>query len=530
MKFCIATILLLIAVIASGQNIWLRDAGGAPSEEITDLAANNTELFSTGFFSQTVSIFGTPLASAGGSDVLVMKTGTDGSPIWTKRFGGPFNDRGTAIAADAAGNSYVAGTFRGTAVFGSFSFTSQSADSTDVFVMKLSSDGNVTWAVTCGGVNADEVNGISVDGFGNVAITGKFRGQSSFGASSLVSSNYWNSSIPSADAYIAKLDSNGQWLWVKKATSDGDNAGIDVDFDASGNLFWTGNFSDTLTIDNTQELNFTGAGFLVKLNDVGAEQWFRYHNAAQLTVGRVRASNDGHVYVAGSLVGQLALWNNGPQIFPLSYQNNAYVLKYETNGSFEWQFQRGSESPIGVQGLSVGPTGEVYLGGTFNCMFDELAEQEGEGSYFSTGYRDIFAFRISSAGQLSWNRHFGGPKDDYLYGLDVVESNQVYVGGSYSGFLSIPRGDSFSTFPENNINLSDYEDFDEFELGLSSCADPASILWLTVESASLASNTRDLFIACIYNASQPEYNVYTYDFACDESVVEHCIAEIGEFS
>ncbi|HPT54903.1 MAG TPA: hypothetical protein PK574_08320, partial [Fervidobacterium sp.] len=64
----------------------------------------------------------------------------------------------------------------------------------DVYVLKLNSDGSLTWQKTFGGSNYDEAYAVELTADGGYIVAGYTR---SFGAV-----NY--------DAYILKLDSNGE--------------------------------------------------------------------------------------------------------------------------------------------------------------------------------------------------------------------------------------------------------------------------------------------------------------------------------
>jgi len=71
------------------------------------------------------------------------------------------------------------------------------------------------WAKQAGGTIDDYGNSIAVDANGNIYVTGRFYGSSTFGTTNLTSSG-------GSDIFVAKLDINGNWLWAKKAggTSD----------------------------------------------------------------------------------------------------------------------------------------------------------------------------------------------------------------------------------------------------------------------------------------------------------------------
>ena len=97
------------------------------------------------------------LTSAGLSDVFVAKYGSSLQFVWARRIGGAGDDVGNSIARDFFGNIYVTGNFTGNNVDfnpgAGVNFLSD-AGTGDVFVLKLNSLGQFTWARRLGGTSA----------------------------------------------------------------------------------------------------------------------------------------------------------------------------------------------------------------------------------------------------------------------------------------------------------------------------------------------------------------------------------------
>src|SRR5438093_66577 len=75
--------------------------------------------------------------------------------VWARQLGGSDLDQGNGIAVDGAGAIYTVGAFNDTADFdpGPGVFNLTSAGSSDAFVSKLDSAGNLIWALQLGGSN-----------------------------------------------------------------------------------------------------------------------------------------------------------------------------------------------------------------------------------------------------------------------------------------------------------------------------------------------------------------------------------------
>jgi len=120
-----------------------------------------------------------PCAShSGGDDVFVVKVTPAGTELVYSGFiGGVGNDRGTAIAVDAAGNAYVAGTTDsaiGFPVAGGPQVVPSGL--TDAFVATVRYTGaDLMYSGYLGGSQDDAAAGIAVDGMGNVFVAGTTR-------------------------------------------------------------------------------------------------------------------------------------------------------------------------------------------------------------------------------------------------------------------------------------------------------------------------------------------------------------------
>ena len=194
----------------NGNYIWAKNIGGTTNDYGLSIAVDDSSNpYITGFFENSADFdpsAGTAnLIAAGGRDIFLAKYDSGGNYIWANSIGGLSMNEGNGIAIDNDGNIYITGYFEGTADFdpdtGAAKLTSSGFD--DILFAKYDNSGNYLWAKGIGssGSTGDIGNSITVDGFGNVYITGYFSDTSDFDpgpdTSNLIS-------VGSGDIFFAK--------------------------------------------------------------------------------------------------------------------------------------------------------------------------------------------------------------------------------------------------------------------------------------------------------------------------------------
>ena len=300
----------------AGNIVWAKSAGSTASDGGFAIDVNSTgEVFVTGFISGEAKFDNIVIPSAGFTDVFVAKYSTNGTALWAQRGGGNtrsivdanISDAGYGIVADNAGGCYVAGKFVGDAVFGpggpgnSVVLTSASPTLEDAFVAKISSAGNYVWAKSYGGNSYDAATGIDMDADNNLWVSGIFAGQSRF-SNINVSSNV----DTTTDAFLAKLDSDGNAIDVKAYGGRGHDGAVAVGVDESNEAYITGYFVQNMTV-GSQNLASRGDRdvFALKVNNNMSPLWaVSGGSSVRDEVTALSVDNIGSVYLTGATGGQ----------------------------------------------------------------------------------------------------------------------------------------------------------------------------------------------------------------------------------
>ncbi|RYE19541.1 MAG: hypothetical protein EOP51_19665, partial [Sphingobacteriales bacterium] len=180
----------------AGNVLWAKiTATATAADDAGKIAANNSQLYTTGTFSGTASFGNTALTSVGGDDIFVAAYFLNGDLIWAKRAGGAGDDIVTGITTDTEGLCYITGSYNAGTGFGAHRLSSLGGE--DVFVAKYDMAGNALWARKAGGIGNDAGLGIAVDDQGNSYTTGYFSGRAMFGDNELFSNG-------TQDMFVAK--------------------------------------------------------------------------------------------------------------------------------------------------------------------------------------------------------------------------------------------------------------------------------------------------------------------------------------
>src|SRR6185295_3905297 len=158
---------------------------------------------------------------------------------WAKRAGGTGQDNCRGIVADAAGNSYIGGTFTDSADFGNFHLTAQIAPE-NMYVAKYDVSGNVVWVKQirqAAALQGLSLNDIAIDDDANIYVTGYFFGKIYFDNDSLVSNGQ-------NDMFVAKYDSSGSLRWKKRAGGSSYDSGDKIAVSKTGEVFVSGMYTD----------------------------------------------------------------------------------------------------------------------------------------------------------------------------------------------------------------------------------------------------------------------------------------------
>jgi hypothetical protein len=370
-KLFLASTAVLFLTVTHGQITFQKTYGGTNDDDGSFIQQTTDGGF---IIAGSTSNFG-----AGGFDAYLIKTDSMGDTLWTKTYGGTYDDYVNAVQQTTDGGYIVAGF---TYEFG--------AGSSDIYIIKTNANGNTLWTKTFGTTYYEE---------------GYFAQQTLDGGY-----------IIAGGSDLIKTDINGDTLWTKtfdnlcesvQQTTDGGyiitgTTGMTGgDFyllktDTGGNVLWKKAFGGSSSdfahcvrqtmeggyIISGQTTSFGAGGqdlYLIKTNNNGDTLWTK-------TYGGSGGEYDGH-YINQTV--------DGGYIFP-AYTGSfgfgggdAYIVKTDMNGNILWTKSfGGTNSDYVMSAQSTTDGGYVMCGSTRS---------------FGSGYKDIYLIKVDSNGNSGCN-------------------------------------------------------------------------------------------------------------------------------
>jgi len=226
------------------------------------------------------------------------------------------------------------------------------------------------FASRIGSTDSDHSNDIAIDASGNLYVTGSFRGTVDFdpgsGTASLTQLTTGDTSWGTThkDIFVASYDASGMYRWAfnvggnPPAGMSGDNVGLSIAVDSSGNVVVSGLFLGTLDFNpgvGTATLASPGwATFVARYDSAGNYLW-AFKLGAYSNMSDVAIDANGNVVVVGSFYGTFD-FDPGSGTANLtttigkgrkaSNPINMFVAKYSSSGAYQWAFRIGNQYTV----------------------------------------------------------------------------------------------------------------------------------------------------------------------------------------
>lgn len=375
-------------------------------------------------FEGAVTLGGQALRAEGSRDVLVAKLDDSGAPSWAWSFGGPGLDQPTDAATLADGALTLTGFFlEGTLHLGD-EVLNATGGGADGFLARVDPGGGVLWARSWGARDAVLVPHAlaalpaALDPEGGVALLGHLVGTVNLGAGVTATSA---GAADDSDAYLARLDGQGEVKWVTLLSAPATVWPEDVAAGDDGTLYVAVHFGATLTVTPAagpapEPLEVAaGAHALLAFGPDGTWRWGLQLGDERPTALAVGASGD--LFLAGHR--DAGGW---------------FAARYTPDGVERWTHRvDGSVSQrVWALGLSAGDA--LTVSGEYQGHMDVGGDA---GSVDSGAYQELFVTRLGAQGGPGWVLRVPGcHRSTGRSAAWIPGASAVWVGGVFQGDLT----------------------------------------------------------------------------------------------
>ncbi len=299
---------------------------------------------------------------------------TPPSTAWSRTYGGIVPDYALSVIQTSDGGYVLAGY---TSSFG--------AGKDDAWLVKTDSAGAMKWNKTFGGNGSDYASSVVQTNDGGYAFAGS---TDSFGAGS-------------KDAWLVKTDSSGNAQWNK--TYGG------TDFDVGSSVVQTSNGGFALA-GFTNSSGFGGYDFwLIKTDSAGIMLWNKSSGGTgyDQAFSVVQTSDEGY-----AIAGSTDSFGAGSA--------DAWLIKTDSAGGMQWNKTYGGTGyDYAYSVVQTGDGGYALAGGTASL---------------GAGSLDFWLIETDSAGNMQWNKTYGGAGDDESYSLAQTKDGGYALAGYTTSF------------------------------------------------------------------------------------------------
>lgn len=329
---------------SNGNFVWAKQISDTtsvaknPSFRVTEQG----DIFITGNFYGTIDFdpnIGVHLMSTNLDNAYLLKLNTNGEFIWAKQIEGATNI-GVRTTSDIENNLYLIGQFHDTidADPNAGIYHLAGTSYTNIFIIKLNSNGNFIWGKSISAVNMNS----------SIAITSIQAGKS---GSAIYYGGYFSDSVNfdsgitsdihvsngDVDVYFSKLDSAGNYNWTKSFGGTFVDKLNQIASDSSGDLYLVGNYSDN--VDFNPDTNYSyflsnGQSFISKFDTNGNfmnVKSFGNNNFGYIANNSISIDADNHIFCTGEFQGTQD-FDPGANVYNLISPGNGNLMFIEKFG------------------------------------------------------------------------------------------------------------------------------------------------------------------------------------------------------
>ena len=251
----------IVKLDAAGNIHWQNTIGGDQSDYAVDAALTNDNGYLIAGYSYSDISGDKSENSRGVVDYWLVKLDSSGNVVWDRTIGGSGID--LLRCAKATNDGFIIAGDSESGISGEKS--ENSFGSSDIWVVKVDSSGNLQWQKTFGGTWNDFIRGIGVNNEQGYLLGGT--------SNSLVSGNKTVPSKGGGSIWLIAIDSLGNELWQKSIGGSQSDYVFAVQNFQDGAYYLSGNSQSDISFDKDEDSQGIGDYWLLKIDSLGNIIW-----------------------------------------------------------------------------------------------------------------------------------------------------------------------------------------------------------------------------------------------------------------
>ncbi|MBC8754399.1 hypothetical protein H2O64_06930 [Kordia sp. YSTF-M3] len=410
-----------------GEIEWLKTLGGSQEDTAQDIAMTSDGGYAIVGFTESINGDITDHASEQ-NDYWVARLDADGNLLWNKTYGGTADDRGEAIKATADGGFVITGYSRS-----SDEDVTVNSGFYDQWIVKLDATGNIQWEKSLGFSGSDQAydilqtsdGGYFTTGFLDITASG---GLGSFGRPTSDGS-FANAKHGVGEYWCHKLDASGTIIWSRYfGGTNNDRSYSTLETNDNNFIIAGASESDDFDITNSKgSYDF----WVVKLSNTGDLIWQQSYGGTGIEIGYdIAKTTDGNYIVVGDTRS-----SDGDVSNPKGSADFWVIKVSDTDGALIWERTYGGSDFESARAITPLQDGGFAIVGSAKSNNADVNSNYGQ--------NDFWVIKINDAGNLLWEKNFGGSQIDIAYGIIETTDEKLVVAGntqSSDGDISLNKG------------------------------------------------------------------------------------------
>ena len=343
------------------------------------------------------------------SDPVVVDDSNSGVIEHVKTFGGSNNDSAQSIVSTIDGGYAILGYTQ--SIDGDV--TGKLDDSFDFWLLKYSADDILEWKKTYGGTADDRGFGLVHTQDGGYVLTGRTNSIDGDITENAGFEDYW----------ALKISPSGDIVWQKTFGFQGSDVSSSVIETNEGGYLFVGVLDVTAsggegdTVRLSSERHAGGDYWAVKVDDGGETEWTKYFGGSftDTAEGVVQTQDNGFL-IAG--------WSDSDD-FDINSTKGGYdfwIVKISSLGILEWEKNYGGSELDEAFGITESGDGNYLITGGIRSSDVDVTENKGGA--------DFWLIKISPAGDLIWQKSYGGSEFDVAKSVSRTKDGGFVLAGS----------------------------------------------------------------------------------------------------